>query len=327
MHLHGDRHRRSHRLVHRPWPDQRGQVHLPSDGDQRARYRRCSPATTAIVVGAPTAPTGVSATAAQNAQSTVSWTDPTNTGADPLLSDTATATDVSNPSSPTNGSTCIYYEPASPNYNAGAPADQCTVTGTDQRGHLHLRRRLHQRRRCGCCERSVGSDRPLDGPRCSHHRNGDVGRERAVGRQLHGSGQQRWRRRSRATRSARATPPTPRTPWSRRRGRPSPITVTGLTNGDTYSFTVAATNVSGTGPASGATTATPATVPGAPTNVTATVGGSVGSGMPRSAGRHRPATVAPVSPSTPPRRPPARRPARRRRPCRRHRRPPATSPV
>ena len=61
-------------------------------------------------------------------------------------------------------------------------------------------------------------------------------------------------------------------------GAASPITVTGLNNGDTYSFTVTATNVSGTGPASGATTGVPSTVPSAPTNVTATVGGSVGSG-------------------------------------------------
>jgi fibronectin type 3 domain-containing protein len=42
-------------------------------------------------------------------------------------------------------------------------------------------------------------------------------------------------------------------------------TVTGLTNGTTYSFTVTATNGVGTGPASNALSATPATVPGAPT--------------------------------------------------------------
>jgi len=49
-------------------------------------------------------------------------------------------------------------------------------------------------------------------------------------------------------------------------------TVSGLTNGTTYSFTVVATNSVGTGPASSAVSATPvapATVPGAPTNIKA----------------------------------------------------------
>jgi hypothetical protein len=50
-------------------------------------------------------------------------------------------------------------------------------------------------------------------------------------------------------------------------------TVTGLTNGTTYAFTVAATNAAGTGPASVISDpVTPATVPGAPTAVTAVKG-------------------------------------------------------
>ncbi len=56
-------------------------------------------------------------------------------------------------------------------------------------------------------------------------------------------------------------------------GVSSPITVTGLTDGDTYTFSVAATNSVGTGPASAASSAVvPESVPGAPTIGTATRG-------------------------------------------------------
>ena len=56
-------------------------------------------------------------------------------------------------------------------------------------------------------------------------------------------------------------------------GTTSPITVTGLTNGTAYTFTVKATNAIGTSAASSASNSvTPVTVPGAPTIGTATAG-------------------------------------------------------
>jgi uncharacterized protein (TIGR02145 family) len=59
-------------------------------------------------------------------------------------------------------------------------------------------------------------------------------------------------------------------------GSASPVTVSGLTNGTAYTFTVTATNANGTGPASSAsnsvTPSTSLTVPGAPTGVSATAG-------------------------------------------------------
>src|ERR1035437_1495692 len=56
-------------------------------------------------------------------------------------------------------------------------------------------------------------------------------------------------------------------------GSTSPITVTGLTNGNAYTFTVIATNAKGNSPASSASNSvTPSSVPGAPTIGTATKG-------------------------------------------------------
>ena len=56
-------------------------------------------------------------------------------------------------------------------------------------------------------------------------------------------------------------------------GSGSPITVTGLTNGDSYTFTVTATNGNGSGSGFGASNAvTPSGLPGAPSGVSATAG-------------------------------------------------------
>ncbi len=60
--------------------------------------------------------------------------------------------------------------------------------------------------------------------------------------------------------------------WTSTGGKTTSYTVTGLTNGETYGFRVRAVNGVGPGPASEPTSATPATVPGAPRSLTATPG-------------------------------------------------------
>jgi hypothetical protein len=61
-------------------------------------------------------------------------------------------------------------------------------------------------------------------------------------------------------------------------GATSPITITGLTNGDIYTFTVTASNAFGTGvPSSTTNSITPVTVPGAPTIGIVTAGNSTAS--------------------------------------------------
>jgi Fibronectin type III domain len=59
-------------------------------------------------------------------------------------------------------------------------------------------------------------------------------------------------------------------------GAGSPITITGLTNGQNYTVTVFATNAGGSGPESAGKVVFPQSVPGAPTNVTATNATPVG---------------------------------------------------
>ena len=57
-------------------------------------------------------------------------------------------------------------------------------------------------------------------------------------------------------------------------GTSSPVTVDGLTNGDTYTFEVTATNIMGTGPVSVTNPVVPSRVPDAPTGVSASPGDS-----------------------------------------------------
>ncbi len=237
-----------------------------------------SPATTPITVGDPASPTGVSATAAQNAASTISWTDPTNTGSGPLLSETATATDLTHPADPSNGLQCTYYEPASPSYNGTAPADQCTIAGLNNGDSYTFTVASTNASGTGVSSAPSAAVVPSTVPGAptgvSATSNANAQSVVSFTAPTANGGAAI----SSYTVSAADTT-NPSNPIVTQSGTASPITVTGLTNGDTYGITVAASNASGTGPASSpAATATPATVPGVPTNVTAAVGPPVASG-------------------------------------------------
>jgi Fibronectin type III domain/Calx-beta domain len=87
----------------------------------------------------------------------------------------------------------------------------------------------------------------------------------------------------------------------------SPITVTGLTNGTTYTFKVTATNAAGTGPASSASKGViPGTPPGAPTAVQALSGSTKTNTGPLTVTfKTPPAAAGHPSSATPPGAPPA----------------------
>jgi FtsP/CotA-like multicopper oxidase with cupredoxin domain len=193
---------------------------------------------------APGAPTGVSAIAG-DAQATVSFTAPVGTGGSPITSYTVT-------SSPGG---IIATGPASPitvTGLAGCTTYTFTVTATN----------------------AIGTGLPSS-PSNSVTLPATVPEAPTIGTATAGNAQ--------ATVSF--TPPvstcsaiisytvTSSPDGKTATGASSPITVTGLTNGTAYTFTVTATNVIGTGPASGpSNSVTPATVPGAPTIGTAVAG-------------------------------------------------------
>ncbi len=211
-----------------------------------------SSASASITVGAPTQPTNVVATGAQNASSTVSWT----------VSDNGSAITSQTVTSSTGSKTC------SP---SPATATSCTVTGlTNGTAYTFTVKAVNAN---GTSPTSAASNSitpstvPGAPTAARRDRWGQPGRGH-----LHRPVLQRRGRDHRYTVTATDTT-TPANGGQTASGASSPITVSGLTNGDSYTFTVTATNASGTGSASAASNAVvPSSVPDAPTNVTATAG-------------------------------------------------------
>ena len=161
------------------------------------------------------------------------------------------------------------------------PASPIAVTGLTNGTSLHLHRQGHQR----------GGRRPDLGPlgrrhathraRRSHRPVRDT-RQRPGDRQLHAPA-------SNGGAAITSYTVTSSPGGFTESGTASPLTVTGLTNGTSYTFTVKATNAAGDGPPSAPSNAvTPRTVPGAPTHAGAAPGDQQGDrDVPRAVRRRR----------------------------------------
>ena len=213
-----------------------------------------------IVLGAPQQPTGVSATGAQNASSTVTWTDPAVTGASPVTQYTVTATDSTTPAN--GGQTCIYTV-------SGPETDSCNVTGLTNGDSYTFTVTATNGSGTGPASTPSAAVVPSTVPGAPTAVSGTSGANGQSVVSFTAPASNGGAAISGYTVTA-ADSTTPANGGQTASGTASPITVTGLTNGDSYTFTVAATNVSGTGSSSSpSASVVPSTVPGAPTAVTA----------------------------------------------------------
>jgi trimeric autotransporter adhesin len=208
----------------------------------------------------PDAPTGATATAG-NASASVSWTPPADNGGSDITSYTVTAADSTTPAN--GGQTCTYTV-------SDPETDTCTVSGLTNGDSYTFTATATNADGTGSASDPSNAVTPSTVPDAPTGATAAAGNASASVSFTPGSDEGS----PITSYTVTATDSTnPANGGQTDSGTSSPITVSGLTNGDSYTFTVTATNADGTGSASDPSNAvTPSTVPDAPTGATATAG-------------------------------------------------------
>jgi YVTN family beta-propeller protein len=211
-----------------------------------------------IIGSAPQAPTGASANAG-NAQATLSFTSPVRDGGSPVTSYTVTATDTTNP--------------AQGGQTASGTGSPITVTGLTNGDTYTLTVTATNTAGTGSASSPSNPVTPVGAPGAPTAVSATAGNGTATASftsPVSNGGSAITSYTVTATDTIN-----PAHGGQTASGSGSPITVSGLTDGDAYTLSVTATNGLGTGPASGPSNpVTPVGAPGAPTAVSATAGNS-----------------------------------------------------
>jgi alpha-tubulin suppressor-like RCC1 family protein len=218
------------------------------------------PSAAAVPGTTPGAPTGVSATAG-NGSALVSWSAPASNGGSAITGYTVTAADSTSPGN--GGETCSWTT---------GPLT-CTVSGLTNGDSYRFSVTAKNSAGTGNPSSPSSAVVPSTTPGAPTGVSAAPGDASAlVSWSAPGSNGGRTITAYTVTAADSTTPGNggETCPWS---SGPLSCTVSGLTNGDSYTFTVTATNSDGTGNASSSSSAVvPATVPGPPTGVSATPG-------------------------------------------------------
>ena len=210
----------------------------------------------------PAAPTGVAA-AAGNGQLTVTWSPPADPGSSAVTSYTATVADSTSPGTDGDGNQCTYTVPT----DGSTETDTCVITelvATDSYTVTVVATNASGDGTPSDASSAVSPGMAPDAPTAVVAQPGDS--QAAVS----------WTAPGNAAASGvtgYVVAADDGISVCAADGTQTSCTVTGLTNGTGYTFTVTAHNAYGSGPASGpSASTTPATVPGAPTGVSSTSG-------------------------------------------------------